>query len=319
MTNSADPTAAPPRSQGAFRFAPSASAEWPTWLLIGAVYATWVAAVLAWKPLGPWAGAALLAVASCWYTSLQHELIHGHPTRHAWLNRLFGLAPLAVWVPYDLYRDSHLAHHRNERLTEPGVDPESNYLSEASFRRLPRALRPLRIVQRTVAGRVLLGPPMVVAGAANDLLRQFWRRDFSRCGTWLLHGALLAALLWALDRWAGIGPLRYLLTVAWPALGLAMVRSLHEHRPAADVAHRVVINEAGWFWRILYLNNNYHAVHHDHPRLPWHALRHAYLARRAEVLDRNGGFLVRGYLALIDRHWITPIDSPVHPMRLVDR
>lgn len=288
--------------------------EWPTWLLIAAVYGAWLLAAAGWRLAGPVAGTPALVLATCWFTSLQHELIHGHPTRWPAINRLFGLAPLAVWYPYDLYRQSHLAHHRDEFLTTPGVDPESNYLSAAEHARLPACLRGLWIARRTVLGRVVLGPPLGVLPLWFDALRKPWRREFAQVGAWALHLGLLGGMLWALDRWAGIGPLRYLLTVAWPALGLAMLRSFHEHRPAEHAPHRVGINEAGWFWRVLYLNNNYHAVHHERPRLPWYAVRRSYLARRDDILARNGGFVVPGYGALLRRHGVTPIDSPVHPM-----
>jgi fatty acid desaturase len=77
----------------------------------------------------------------------------------------------------------------------------------------------------------------------------------------------------------------------------------------------VVINEAGLFWRILYLNNNYHAVHHERPDLPWHLLRRFYLQHRADVLARNGAFVIPGYVFLVRRFAMTPVDSPIHPLR----
>lgn len=48
-----------------------------------------------------------------------------------------------------------------------------------------------------------------------------------------------------------------------------MIRSYFEHRAADDCKHRIVINEAGSVMRLLFLNNNYHLVHHDLPHLPW--------------------------------------------------
>ena len=91
--------------------------EWPTWLLIAAIYGSWLAA-LVWYAHGASLGAvAALVVIAAWYMSLQHELVHNHPTRHAALNRALGLLPIAVWYPFDIYRRSHLAHHRDELLT----------------------------------------------------------------------------------------------------------------------------------------------------------------------------------------------------------
>lgn len=293
---------------------PAASfAEWPTWLLIPVVYAAWAGAVLGLHRLGPVLGTVLLTLATCWFTSLQHELIHGHPSRSRLVNRLFGTLPLGVWYPFELYRRSHLAHHRDELLTEPNLDPESNYVSDADYRRLPAWVRWMWHAQRTVCGRLLLGPLMVIVPTWLDIVRLPLRGAFGQCVDWAIHLLLLGALLWVLDRHAGIGPVRYMLTIAYPALGLAMLRSFYEHRPADRAAHRVVVNEAGLFWRLLYLNNNYHAVHHERPGLPWFRLRRHYLAHRDDVLRRNGGFLLPGYLPLVRRHAFVAVDSPVHP------
>jgi fatty acid desaturase len=305
MIEAPPPISSPPRVRPAI--------EAPTWLLVAAVHASWLAAVYFAEALGPLCANAALTLAACWFMSLQHELLHGHPTRSPAFNRLLGLMPLAVWYPYDLYRRTHLAHHRDELLTQPGIDPESNYIAAADYARLPAWQRPLWIAQRTVLGRVLVGPAMVIIPTWLDIVRKPWRGDFSQTRLWLQHGLLLGALLWALDRHAGIAPLRYLLGVGYPALGLAMLRSFYEHRPATLPAHRVVVNEAGWFLRLLYLNNNYHAVHHELPGLPWYRIRRHYLAEREAVLSRNGGFVVRGYAALLMRHALRPIDSPIHP------
>lgn len=287
--------------------------EWPTVLLAIVIYAGWAVTVAFAERLGLIATHALLTLLACWFMSLQHELLHGHPTRHRRVNRWLGLAPLAVWYPYDLYRDTHLAHHRDEVVTHPGIDPESNYLSIDQYRRLPRWQKGLWVAQRTVVGRLVLGPALVIAPTWLDIVRRPWRGDTGETGSWVLHLGLLALMLWVLDAIAGISPLRYVLGIAYPALGLAMLRSFYEHRPAAEPAHRVVVNEAGWFWRTLYLNNNYHGVHHEQPGLPWYRIRSTYLADRDGCLRRNGGFLVPGYGALWRHYAFTPVDSPVHP------
>ena len=99
--------------------------ELPTWLVIIAVYSGWFMTLAYWRTLGLFPATVLLIWFTAWYMSLQHELIHGHPTPWRWCNQLLGTLPLAVWYPYGLYRDSHLAHHHNDRLTLPVDDPES--------------------------------------------------------------------------------------------------------------------------------------------------------------------------------------------------
>lgn len=99
----------------------------------------------------------------------------------------------------------------------------------------------------------------------------------------------------------------------WPTwlLFLAMVRSYYEHRAADDCKHRIVINEAAWPMRLLFLNNNYHLVHHDLPDLPWYLQPVVYRANREDYLRRCGGFLVAGYGELIRRFGLTPVDAPL--------
>lgn len=107
--------------------------EWPTWMVIAAIYGGWFGVALNARTLGLVPSVALLAVLSCWYMSLQHELIHAHPTRWPLVNMLFGLAPLAVWFPYEVYRESHLRHHDDAHLTDPARDPESYYVTPAQW------------------------------------------------------------------------------------------------------------------------------------------------------------------------------------------
>lgn len=287
--------------------------EWPNGLLILAVYGSWLALILQYRELPPWLANPALVVVVAWFMSLQHELLHGHPTRHAGLNRLFGLLPLSAWYPYDIYRDSHIAHHRDEWLTTPGVDPESNYVDAATWQALGPLQRFLRTSQRTVLGRFLLGPGLTIPAVWADIFTGPAQRGWSAVRTWAEHLALLALLLWWVQAQSGISPLHYLFGIAYPALGLAMLRSFYEHRPAREVGHRIVVNEAGWFWRLLYLNNNYHAVHHAVPGLAWYRIPALWRAQRAQFLAGNGSFHFEGYGGLIRRHALRPVDSAVHP------
>jgi fatty acid desaturase len=287
--------------------------EWPNGLLIIVIYGAWLTLIL-WYPRLPQVPATLALVVVCaWFMSLQHELLHGHPTRHAGLNRLFGLAPLAAWYPYDIYRDSHIAHHRDELLTTPGVDPESNYVDPAAWKALGPWGRFLRTAMRTVAGRFLLGPALAILEVWADIFTGPRQRGWRAVRTWGQHLALLGLLLWWVQAQSGISALHYLFGIAYPALGLAMMRSFHEHRPAPAPGHRIVVNDAGVFWRLLYLNNNYHSVHHAKPALAWYRIPALWRAQREQFLAGNGQFHYQGYGRLLWRHLFTPVDSPVHP------
>lgn len=286
--------------------------ELPTWLLIAAVYGGWFATLLYWQTLGLLASTLLLIWFSAWYMSLQHELIHGHPTRYPWLNQLFGTLPLAVWYPYGVYRDSHLAHHRNDHLTVPQDDPESYYFTQATWARFRPWQKRVIHLRNTFIGRLLLAPLLDILHTLHGAALAFRHADRRGMAMWLIHAALLAALFIWMER-LGFSPVWFVLAVSYPALALTKVRSFYEHRAADDPLARSVINEAGIVWRVLFLNLNYHSVHHDLPGVPWYGLKTIYLHSREAYQQRNRGFVVRGYGEWLRQFWRQPVDVTAHP------
>lgn len=109
--------------------------EWPTLAVAGAIYAgygllTFYYHILPWWLVLP-AGGYLLA----WHGSLQHEVVHDHPTPWRWLNRALVFPSLWLWMPMEVYADTHLRHHHDESITDPVEDPESYYLSRKAWAR----------------------------------------------------------------------------------------------------------------------------------------------------------------------------------------
>lgn len=287
--------------------------EWPTWLLLVAVYGGWFAVVLGSVHLGLWPSTLLLIILVTLWLSLQHELLHGHPTRLDGLNKLLGYAPFAIWYPYTLYRDSHLLHHRDENLTLPGIDPESRYLRQQDWQRCPLLARGLYRLNKTVLGRLLTGAPLALFALLREEGRRLRQGERKAWLMWATHGLLTVLMLVFVARHSIIPVWHYLLLVSIPALSVAMLRSYYEHRPHAAPEQRTVINEAGWPWSWLFLHNNLHLLHHDLPGLPWYFLPRVYRARREQWLARSGGFLVKGYGELLRQHGLKAIDSPQHP------
>ena len=286
--------------------------EIPTWLLIVSVYGGWFATVFYWHQLGPWLGTPLLVWFTTWYMSLQHELIHGHPTRKPWLNQLIGTLPLAVWYPYGLYRDTHLQHHRNEHLTLPGDDPEAYYFSRASWESLSPAMKAVVRLRNTLPGRMLIGPLLDIVSTLTGALIAVLRGEWRTGGMWLIHGALLVVMFSGMAQ-RGLSPLYFIFAVSYPALSLTKVRSFFEHRAEHAPQARSTLNEAGFLWRLLFLNLNYHLVHHDLPGVPWYALRQIYVSDREAYIQRSGGFVVHGYRQWFRDHTQTPVDVEAHP------
>ena len=67
------------------------SFETPTLLLLFATYAGWLAVTAAYTRWPLLLTAPLAALLISLFSSLQHEIVHGHPTRWHALNRLLGM------------------------------------------------------------------------------------------------------------------------------------------------------------------------------------------------------------------------------------
>ncbi|SCZ26249.1 MULTISPECIES: fatty acid desaturase [unclassified Pseudomonas] len=289
--------------------------EWPTWLLLVGFYLAWAFIVFHGQALGQLISIVLLVPLVVLWMSIQHELIHGHPTRWPMMNKALGFLPFAVWYPYDIYRDTHLAHHNDEVLTVPGQDPESRYVTRMSWVQSPRYRKALLWVNKTLGGRLIIGAPLALMTLASTALGGLLHSERSNWRMWLIHLLSVGVLLGLVEQYSAISALQYLLLVALPALSISMVRSFYEHRPSTLPEHRTVINESSGLLSWLFLNLNLHLVHHDLPGLPWFYLPRVYRARREQWIARNNGYVIRGYFQLMQRHLINPVDCPRHPAR----
>ena len=77
----------------------SRSVEFQTLALIVGCYILWILAAFAWTTGIWWLGVILMPWLVAFHTSLQHETIHGHPTRWLWFNELLVSLPLGVVFP----------------------------------------------------------------------------------------------------------------------------------------------------------------------------------------------------------------------------
>lgn len=289
--------------------------EWQTLGLAAVIYGGWTAALLAggqgWVPLWAWAPLAAWCVA--WHSSLQHEVIHGHPTPNAAVNRWIAGPPLALWLCYERYRATHLRHHRDDRLTDPLDDPESFYVTDEAWRRAGRFRRVLLCCLNTLAGRLVAGPPWAVGRAVLAEVRAVRRGRPGRAAGLARHVAAAVVVGAVVDQGFGVPIGLYVLAVVWPATALMLLRSFAEHRPAAETAHRSAIVESRGPLAWLFLSNNLHALHHERPGLPWYVLPKIYRANRDAVLARNGGYRLAGYAEVAWRWLLSPRDHPRHP------
>jgi fatty acid desaturase len=290
-----------------------ARVEWPTVLLAVAVYLAFGLLTWAYETLPWWLLLALGSYAIGLHGSLQHEATHGHPTPWPWLNEALVFPSLWLWMPYRIYRQSHLLHHRDEVLTDPLADPESFYMTPEAWARSGRLRRALAWVHNTLLGRLLLGPAVCVLRLYGSAAARIAGGDISDLGAWLMHLASVAlVLVWVIGV-CGIPLSGYLIYFAYPGTALTLMRSFLEHQAREMPGERSVVVEAGPILSLLYLNNNLHALHHAEPGLGWYRLPARYRVRREALLAGNGGYRFRGYLEIAARYLLRPKEPPVHP------
>jgi fatty acid desaturase len=285
-------------------------------MVVLAVYGGW--AVLTWNfnALPWWVVLPLGGGLFAWHGSLQHEILHGHPTRWRLFNQTLALPPLGLWMPYPIYRDSHLRHHRTGRLTCPFDDPESYYVTDDQWRRMSPPVRGALVFNNTLSGRLTLGPAITLFRFWGGEFRRLLSGEQAAITVWLGHGLAVALVLYWLIAVCGISFWSYVVLMVYPGLSLTLMRSFAEHRPADEQNHRTAIVEADPLTRLLYLNLNLHVVHHEQPGLPWYDLPAAYRADRQGVLQRNGGYLFAGYGEMARRFFFMPRDLPVLPAKV---
>jgi fatty acid desaturase len=286
--------------------------EWLTIAIILAVYIVigalvWFHAFIPW-----WITLPVGAYAACLHSSLQHEVLHGHPTRHRLINEALVFVVPHLWLPYGRYRDTHLAHHNDANLTDPELDPESYYVLPEHWQGVQGVRRQLYIFNSTLFGRMLVGPAVgIVQFWSGEVLQMLQgRRDTIKC--WALF-IVSATLVMAFVIQAGMPVWQYVLLIAYPGVSLALVRSYCEHQAHENIGARTIVVEASTFWSLLFLNNNLHIAHHDRPSLPWYQLPAYYKARRAQFLAKNQNYLMMGYGEIFRRFFFKPKEPIAYP------
>ena len=286
--------------------------EWPTVGLIVSVYGVLILLVRFHAVLPWWLILPIGSYAACLHSSLQHEVLHGHPTRNRTVNELLVFVTPHLWLPYGRYRDLHIKHHNALHLTCPVQDPESYYLLPDDWSAMTGFKRALFSFNNTLFGRMLIGPAVGViqfwSGEIMQMLRG--RRDIVRCWSAFV---LSSTIVLGFVAWMGMPIWQYILLIAYPAISLALVRSFCEHQAAEDVGERTIIVEASRFWSLLFLNNNLHIAHHEKPALPWYRLSGYYAQERENLLAKNKHYLMRGYVEIFRRYFFNAKESVQHP------
>lgn len=285
--------------------------EWPTCFVAAVIYGLWLCLTWFHAQLPIYILLPAGAIVTAWHGSLQHEIVHGHPTPWPRVNWLMGVLPLNLWLPLVSYRLGHLEHHVTAHLTEPPDDSESKYYSRPQWHHMGPLLRFVAALHATLLGRMIIGPFWTIIsffmGCGPEM------RENLRAWAWHFVGVGLV-LVWVLLI-CHMSFLYYVLCFVLAGTSLSLVRSFAEHRAAPEFGHRTAIVESGPFWSLLFLNNNLHVVHHLHPGLAWYRIPQLYRQKRDEYLQTNGNLLYKGYGEIFRRYFLKPHDQLIHPFK----
>lgn len=289
------------------------AAEWPTLVVLAGTYLIWGLATVWVAQWSVTLAIVLCALTAAQHSSLSHEALHGHPFRNAVLNAAAVFPALTVVVPYLRFRDTHLDHHHDERLTDPYDDPESNFLDPAVWAALPRWRQGLYRWNNTLAGRMLIGPALGQLSFMMTDWRAIRQGDRRVLAGWLWHfPAVAVVVLWML--FVANMPLWAWGVSVYAGLSLLKLRTFLEHQAHDRASARTALVEDRGVFALLFLNNNLHVVHHMHPGVPWYALPGLYRARRAEYLERNLGYRFSAYSDIARAYLFRAKDPVPHPL-----
>ncbi len=287
--------------------------ELPTLLVGLLIYALWLGLTFFFHEVPLYLGIPFAGIIVTWQSSLQHECVHDHPSSSRLFNSVFAGWALWLYLPFALYRETHLEHHASEQLTSPTEDCESFYFTADRWQRFGAGRRAFWTMHNTLLGRFLLGPPVVLYRLAAAELALLGRGELVHLPIWLMHAAVVALILWWTGTICELAIWEYLLYFVYPGMSLSLLRSFAEHKPARSQIKRSAIIEAGPAFTLLFLSNNLHLLHHKRPLLPWYKMNAAYKKEREVLLMQNNNLVYAGYSEIVRRFFFHKVASPKHP------
>ena len=292
--------------------------EWPTILLFIVTYAVWFAGTTVLWPLSPILAILATGIAIGQLSSLTHEVLHGHPFRSQFWSEALVFPATGLFIAYLRFKDTHLQHHFDPALTDPYDDPESNFLDPAVWARLSTPAKLILRLNNTLLGRLVIGPFVGTALFLWNDWKLALKGNRRVILAYALHVPGLALVFGWLLTVAQMPVWAYLVAV-YIGTALLKIRTYLEHRAHEAARARTVIIESRGPFSLLFLNNNFHVVHHMHPAEPWYKIPAMYAARKDHYQRRNEAYVYRSYTEIFARYLFKAKDPVPHPVWPVKR
>jgi fatty acid desaturase len=109
------------------------------------------------------------------------------------------------------------------------------------------------------------------------------------------------------------------ISAAYGGYSLVKIRTFLEHRAHDAFRARTVVVESRGPLSYLFLNNNFHVVHHMHPGVAWYKLPALYASRKEHFLRRNEGYAFSSYVPIFRQYFFKAKDPVPHPIWPVNK
>ncbi len=287
--------------------------EWQTLGLIGLCTVLVLLVTLLSAALTLWVSLPILVLLLALHSSLQHEVLHGHPFKNKTLNEALVFVPLGIFLPYRRFKDTHIQHHFDPNLTDPYDDPETNFQDPEVWATLTPPTRLFLRLNNSLLGRMVLGPLISFYVFYRDDLKAMRAGERRIINAYMLHLiGLIPVVFWLLT--LNTMPIWAVFLAAYGAISILKIRTFLEHRAHEQSGARSVIIEDRGLLAFLFLNNNYHAVHHCYPKLAWYHLPKVYAQNKAKFLAENGNYTYQNYRVIFQNYFFKPKDKVPHPL-----
>ncbi len=287
--------------------------EWPTFALIFGCSAGILLLTGFGNHISLWVFVPGLSLLLALHSSLQHEALHGHPTRFPIINELLVFIPFGLFLPYRRFRDTHIQHHFDPNLTDPYDDPETNFQDPVVWAQTGTIMRLVYVFNNTLLGRMLIGPMISFLSFYKADAKLILSGDRKVILAYFLHFIGLIPFVYWLVYFSNT-PFLAILFAAYLAISVLKIRTFLEHRAHENCSARSVIIEDRGFLALLFLNNNFHAVHHKCPKLAWYNIPANYAAHKAEYLLENDGYRYLSYRQIFSQYFFKNKDQVPHPL-----
>ena len=130
---------------------------------------------------------------------------------------------------------------------------------------------------------------------------------------WIWHIPAVALPFWWIVEISAMPVWAYLIAVYF-GLSILKIRTYLEHRAHTLSRGRTVIIEDRGILAFLFLNNNFHSVHHMHPDVCWYDLPVLYESEKDRFLAVNEGYHYRSYGDVFRRYFFKAKEPVAHPL-----